>query len=60
VRGLQAPPGHGLSTGVLTFAVGANSTWQVYMPHPVGEPTPTPQSCYCSFVHNVQASFPQR
>ncbi|HSN78075.1 MAG TPA: hypothetical protein VL334_23625 [Anaerolineae bacterium] len=60
VRGLQAPPGHGLSTGVLTFAVGANSTWQVYMPHPVGEPTPTPQSCYCSFVPNVEASFPQR
>jgi hypothetical protein len=57
VRGLQAPPGHGLSTGVMTFAVEANTTWQLYMPHPVGEPTPTPQSCYCSFIPNVKSSF---
>jgi photosystem II stability/assembly factor-like uncharacterized protein len=60
VRGLQAPPGHGLSTGVKTFEVIANTTWKLYMPHPVGEPTPTPQSCYCSFVPAVEASFPQR
>jgi photosystem II stability/assembly factor-like uncharacterized protein len=59
LRGLQAPAGHGVSTGVMTFQVGANTTWQVFMPHPVGEPTPTPQSCYCSFVPNVEASFPQ-
>ncbi len=60
VRGLQVPPGHGLSTGVTTFDVTANTTWKLYMPHPVGEPTPTPQSCYCSFVPKVEASFLQR
>jgi photosystem II stability/assembly factor-like uncharacterized protein len=60
VRGLQAPAGYGVSTGVMTFQVGANTTWQVFMPHPVGEPTPTPQSCYCSFVPKVEASFLQR
>lgn len=60
VRGLQAPPGHGLSTGVKTFEVAANTTWKLYMPHPVGEPTPTPQSCFCSFIPKVEASLPQR
>jgi hypothetical protein len=58
VRGLQAPAGHGLSTAVMTFRVQANTTWEVFMPHPVGEPTPTPQPCFCTYLPGVEASFP--
>jgi photosystem II stability/assembly factor-like uncharacterized protein len=60
LRSLQAPAGHGQGTGVMPFAVAANTNWTVFMPYPVGEPTPTPQSCYCSFLPGVEASFPQR
>jgi len=60
VRGLRAPAGYGVSTGVMTFRVEPNTTWEVFMPHPVGEPTPTPQSCYCSFIPGMQASFSQQ
>ncbi len=59
VRGLAAPAGYGSSTTVMTFQVAANTTWNVFMAYPVGEPTPTPQSCYCSFLPGMQASFPQ-
>lgn len=59
VRSLQAPAGHGMGTAVTTFRVEANTTWDLFMPHPVGEPTPTPQSCYCTFLPQVEASFPQ-
>ncbi len=58
LRGLTAPAGHGQSTGIATIGVEANTTSMVYMPYPVGEPTPTPQSCYCSFLPQIEATFP--
>jgi photosystem II stability/assembly factor-like uncharacterized protein len=57
VRGLQAPAGHSLSPGVSTIGVMAGATWMVYTPFVVGEPTPL---CYCTYLPQVQASFPQR
>ena len=57
LRGLQAPPGHSLSTSVSTIGVVANTTWMIYTPFVVGEPTP---SCYCTYLPQVQASFSER
>lgn len=60
LRGLEAPAGHGPSTGLTTIGVEANTSAMIYMPYPVGEPTPTPQPCFCTFLPGVEASFPQR
>jgi len=55
VRGVRAPAGHSLSTGVATIGVAANTTWMLYTPFVVGNPTPP---VYCVYVPQVQTSFP--
>ena len=57
VRGLSAPAGHSLSAGVATLGVAANTTWMLYTPFVVGIPTPP---LYCSYLPQIQTSFPER
>ena len=54
------PPGYDLSPSQMTFAVPANTTWSVYIPHRTEStptPTPTPAVCYCGYLPLIQKSF---
>lgn len=59
LRGLQAPAGYSPSSNVMSFDLTAGSTLSARIAFPVGDPTPTPELCYCTYIPAVQTYFSQ-